>query len=266
MILWTEEEVNKLKELKSKSLDNKEIGNILGKSASAIQMKGQRLGLNQFNQFTTEELDKLKELYPTTSYNEMSKIFNKSKPAILYQVKRLGLRKRVHHTRDLTVDFLKKEILKSKRLCDIGRELEIPLGALVEFCKKNNFNIHDYYTPEMEVRHKIKENSGFLKVLNRYKGNAKARNIKFELTKDQFKELTSGNCYYCNVEPKRISKSKSGLSDYKYNGIDKKTPSKGYVYNNSVSCCWECNKFKSDYTLNEFYELIVKIKESLDEK
>lgn len=42
---------------------------------------------------------------------------------------------------------------------------------------------------------------------NSYKQNAISKNRKFELTKEQFRQLTKQNCFYCDLEPKQIRKN-----------------------------------------------------------
>lgn len=88
-------------------------------------------------------------------------------------------------------------------------------------------------------------------MLIHYKLNARNRNRSWNLTDEQFKSLIHGNCYYCGCEPtSRYNK------DYKryivINGIDRLDSTKGYVPNNVVSCCEQCNVMKMDYSLESF--------------
>lgn len=93
-------------------------------------------------------------------------------------------------------------------------------------------------------------------LLYRYKKSAKDRDLLFNLTDKQFKELTSKNCHYCNKSPKNVSGPKS--MDYKeygvyvYNGIDRKNNLIGYEIENCVSCCETCNKAKLEMSYEEF--------------
>jgi hypothetical protein len=89
-----------------------------------------------------------------------------------------------------------------------------------------------------------------------YKLGAIYRNLKFELTNDEFKTLIFNNCYYCNnilKHDKIIGKNKYELY---YNGIDRINNKEGYTISNSVSCCIICNIAKSDMTIEEFYNWI----------
>src|SRR3990172_439815 len=70
-----------------------------------------------------------------------------------------------------------------------------------------------------------------------YKKRALGRGLLFELTKEQFKELTSSKCIYCNSEPSYEQKGQNLNGYYIYNGIDRVDNSIGYTVENSVPCC-----------------------------
>lgn len=106
--------------------------------------------------------------------------------------------------------------------------------------------------------------AAFNRLVKEYKGGAKARGYKYLLTSEQFKQLTSQNCHYCGVEPKHSVNKRAGQhgnyhGDYIYNGIDRKDNNKGYLLENSVTCCFKCNHLKGDMNYKEFIEHINKI-------
>ena len=80
-----------------------------------------------------------------------------------------------------------------------------------------------------------------------YKSKAKVKNQLFLLTFEEFENLIKENCYYC------------GCIGNPYNGIDRKDSKKGYEIDNSVACCWICNRMKSAYSLEEFIDKCRKI-------
>lgn len=88
------------------------------------------------------------------------------------------------------------------------------------------------------------------RIIQRYQRIAKQNNREYSLTFEQFKNLTSKNCTYCNKKPLQESKSRTGL--YIYNGIDRVDSTKGYNLDNCVSCCISCNRMKSDFSLETF--------------
>ncbi len=67
-----------------------------------------------------------------------------------------------------------------------------------------------------------------------YKQRANKKGVPFGLSKEDFNDLISGDCEYC----KRIPTT--------WFGIDRVTPSLGYVLSNAVSCCFDCNLDKLD--------------------
>lgn len=81
-----------------------------------------------------------------------------------------------------------------------------------------------------------------------YKSNAKARNIEWKLTEEQYEKLVKGKCFYCGAEP---SERKGTIMNNKIelvNGIDRIDSTKGYCIENCVSCCAMCNKMKNNYS------------------
>jgi hypothetical protein len=65
--------------------------------------------------------------------------------------------------------------------------------------------------------------------------------------------MFSTNCHYCEAPPV--------LDNRKLvrNGIDRVDSSKGYVTDNVVPCCRDCNVAKSDLSKAEFLNLVEKI-------
>ena len=107
-----------------------------------------------------------------------------------------------------------------------------------------------------------------------YKHRAKKTGISFKLSKLQFRELISNNCFYCNIQPKDYNtyvtdgnKSKAIRQEsidrawIKANGIDRVNSNKGYILSNCVTCCEQCNRSKLDYTIEEFLSKIKRIYE-----
>ncbi len=94
---------------------------------------------------------------------------------------------------------------------------------------------------------------------NSYKSSAKKRNLIWNLSKETFEKLTSGNCFYCGTEPNQISRLNSDHGVYTYNGIDRVNNTKGYAPDNCVTCCKVCNRAKQAMPLIDFTEWIVRV-------
>lgn len=91
----------------------------------------------------------------------------------------------------------------------------------------------------------------------RYAHRAKRAGIPFELSKGEFRELTSAPCCYCGAEPSSEWRRRKGAAlPYRFNGIDQKHPGLGYTALNSATCCAPCNYMKQDSTLEQFFERV----------
>lgn len=69
---------------------------------------------------------------------------------------------------------------------------------------------------------------------------ANLKNMRWELTLEEFQRLTSSCCHYCGVEPRQKRRN------YTYNGLDRLDNHRGYFPANVVPCCGTCNCIKSD--------------------
>lgn len=109
-----------------------------------------------------------------------------------------------------------------------------------------------------------------------YKIQAKYRQYKFEINKEQFCNLINDNCYYCGTPPKQsifnntrnYSKEWKKQSIISKNGIDRIDSNLGYTIENLVTCCKNCNIAKMSLTQCDFFEMIKLIYErhKLNEK
>ena len=85
-----------------------------------------------------------------------------------------------------------------------------------------------------------------------YRGSANHRKLEFDLTLDEFDEITSKPCVYCG----------GCNGDYfgkQFSGVDRINSQKGYVLNNCVPCCQTCNAMKSNLTVKDWIEHITLI-------
>jgi hypothetical protein len=98
--------------------------------------------------------------------------------------------------------------------------------------------------------------------MDRYVSGAKSRNLIFELTFDEFKDITSKDCHYCGSKPTALK----GANRYNktgtpvlLNGVDRIDSDKGYTLDNVVPCCGTCNLIKMDLKYDDFLNHIDKI-------
>lgn len=100
-----------------------------------------------------------------------------------------------------------------------------------------------------------------------YQRNAKNRNLDWNLTVEEFKNIITKPCYYCGdppIDKPEISHYSNLEITLKAHGVDRIDSSKGYNVNNCVSCCAICNRMKLDYNLKTFYTQIHKIHNHLN--
>lgn len=95
------------------------------------------------------------------------------------------------------------------------------------------------------------------------RGNAQRRRICFELTLEEFAEVTSKNCHYCGATPANNHIRTRGNGSYVYNGIDRVDNNQGYIMSNIVPCCKRCNYMKLDLGQVEFIKHIESIYNNL---
>lgn len=91
--------------------------------------------------------------------------------------------------------------------------------------------------------------------------NAKSRNISVNISQEEFYKIASKNCFYCNAEPVEKNGPKRWQTPVKLNGVDRVSNNIGYTIENCVSCCYDCNRIKSDFTIENFLKHIKKIHE-----
>jgi hypothetical protein len=122
--------------------------------------------------------------------------------------------------------------------------------------QKQSVKVNTKYAPNITSARRI------------YKSYCK-RNI-IDLSFDGWFKITQQNCNYCGIEPNQkynYFKNKVSASIYAkengyftYNGIDRVDNNKGYVEGNVVSCCWTCNRAKSDRNYKDYYDYIGKLR------
>jgi hypothetical protein len=144
--------------------------------------------------------------------------------------------------------------------CDCGNEKIVSRSALIsgntKSCGCYNEAIHTLPDKEASIN----------RIYSIYKYHAEKRKLPFELSKEEFLQLTRKNCYYCGKQPSNIQKNIHNQGDFTYNGIDRINPLFGYTINNVVSCCWECNKAKGKRNMEDFIKWINDVYNNINNK
>lgn len=141
--------------------------------------------------------------------------------------------------------------------CDCGKEKEYSGHRLINGHTKSCGCLNRELARERRLL--PKGESAFNQTFVSYQGQARRRKIGFNLSKDEFKKITSQNCFYCGNVPTNEYKNKCWNGSYKYNGIDRIDNTQGYIKDNIVPCCFICNIMKGQMSLNQFKEHINQI-------
>ncbi len=153
----------------------------------------------------------------------------------------------------LVLDYIPRSLhkrTKYKCVCDCGNEV------IVEGSKLKNGHTKSCGCIRKEIFHsyntkKYGEANKNALIIS-YKSNAKRKGLEFNLTNEELEILFKSNCFYCGSKPKSIMNRPKTNGPYQYNGIDRKDNNVGYVKENVVSCCTQCNYVKNSFDYNEF--------------
>lgn len=134
-------------------------------------------------------------------------------------------------------------------LCEdnIGLKKKMTTAQLIA---GKNIHVNRVYTREI---------AALIGIYNKYKNHCQKVNREFNVDKKLFLELIQENCYYCGSSPMNTAWDKGRTFSVKYNGLDRVDSSKGYIKENVVTCCSNCNFAKQDFELSEFYVWINKV-------
>lgn len=103
--------------------------------------------------------------------------------------------------------------------------------------------------------------NAFNRLYGTYRRRSLQKGLSFDLSKEEFRKITSQNCFYCGIEPKQVACKGYAkyYGEYIYNGIDRIDSTKGYEKDNIVPCCGQCNVAKNNYSYDEFLEWVGRI-------
>lgn len=124
------------------------------------------------------------------------------------------------------------------KTCNMAKGCLDP-ATYIDRCKHVSF----FHTGEGELYDTIWHDTRHKSVtINIYKRVARTKKLEYALTDKEFEELTTGHCVYCDRPTTKTHK----------NGIDRLDSSKGYVADNCVTCCGQCNIAKKKLSLDDF--------------
>lgn len=203
----------------------------------------------------------LLENFKNLSYKELGKNLNRTENSVSNQLWRLGIQKNNkifigEKFRNLTViDILSEKDASGLNICVCQCEC----GNFIQSGRPSRLS------GSCGCDRKLKPTMASWNYQYQvYQSNAKRRNLIFEITIDQFKDITKNNCHYCNRHPKDFNKYvhhtvRPNLVEGNWiqlNGIDRKNNLLGYIKSNCLPCCAQCNWAKADMTYDEYKKWI----------
>lgn len=96
-------------------------------------------------------------------------------------------------------------------------------------------------------------------LMTEYRRGARDRSLSWDLTREEFKHMTSLDCHYCGTAPSRAVGCSPNSGAYVCNGIDRVDSSRGYSLDNCVPACKICNFAKRDMSYDDFLAWIARL-------
>lgn len=134
--------------------------------------------------------------------------------------------------------------------CDCGSQKEVRANHL------NSGQIKSCGCSKLVANSKRKKPDYFNSknaIMINYKRQAKAREIDFLLSREDFFDFLCLNCHYCNSLPSNT------YYGFLYSGIDRVDSKNGYTKDNCVPCCKVCNLAKSNMGVVDFLKWISRV-------
>jgi len=85
------------------------------------------------------------------------------------------------------------------------------------------------------------------------KHSAKERGLYWNISYEKWLTIISQPCVYCG-------------EDKAQRGLDRESSEIGYYLTNVVSCCWRCNRMKSNLPVQDFIDHITRIIEHFEKE
>lgn len=140
--------------------------------------------------------------------------------------------------------------------CDCGNRKIILAGNVTE----GNTKSCGCLLKESQKARILPDNAAVIyQIILGYKRHARDRELNWELTLEQVREIISKPCHYCGATGLNKKVTKNCKEGFLYNGIDRIDSLKHYTLNNVVPCCKICNYAKSNMYVKEFQEWAIRL-------
>lgn len=114
--------------------------------------------------------------------------------------------------------------------------------SVVDFLNHaSRIDVHDQNSIVSHVKNDTRAETEFYR---RYIKGANGRDMAFDVTREEFIGVSTKPCYFCGREPKHYKLDWRTNRGIITNGVDRYDNDIGYVLDNMVPCCQECNVAK----------------------
>lgn len=121
------------------------------------------------------------------------------------------------------------------------------------------------HLPKKSLNRKTYGESAFRSVYKRYIRHAEKRGLSFHLSMEEFKEIATSECFYCDAEPSIEwgggRRAHRFYGSFAHNTVDRLDNSLSYTRENCVPACWVCNRAKGVMSYEKFLAWIRKTHE-----
>jgi len=141
------------------------------------------------------------------------------------------------------------------------REHRLHLQRTARYRETHREKLHQYNRarylkikdiPEVKERNYARSREWYKKnpliaALCHYKSHASVKNRSWKIDDNMAFDLFRGRCHYCGVVPEPR------------NGIDRRDNTRGYEYDNVLSCCSKCNYAKGTMSYKDFWDYLCRV-------
>jgi len=142
--------------------------------------------------------------------------------------------------------------------CECGAEIRTKVYDVIHFRTKSCGCLRtEVQKGRKRLPYKPETAVALTLAFNAVKQSAKQRSLSFDLNREDFEQLTCQPCAYCGAPPGNSWRFRGQL--FRYSGLDRTDNSKGYVLDNVVPCCAQCNKAKGVLSRSDFLAWVQRV-------
>jgi len=152
-----------------------------------------------------------------------------------------------------------------KCLCDCGNITDVEKAKVVGGITKSCGCVQKEMRKNLgKSRMLPKYQASINEVFSVYRKSAIKRGFIFQLNREEFLNIITRECIYCGDKLTNTHVKPFNNGNFSYTGIDRYDNNRGYVKDNCVPCCEKCNRMKTNMSIEDFKNQIMKIINNVD--